>query len=91
MKSAIGHYHDLLTPQVAADSHEWLEHQLRAKGLEFGGRPLCSVLRPRFLTPGQYRLIADRSALVLSALEKARQAAMADQEIRGQFGLLEWE
>jgi len=91
VKSAIDRYHDLLTPQVAADSHEWFKEQLRARGLEFGGRPLCSVLRPRFLTPAQYRLIADRSALVLSALEKARVAAMADQDIRAQFGLLDWE
>ncbi|MEP6508316.1 MAG: hypothetical protein ABJC63_08815 [Gemmatimonadales bacterium] len=91
MKSAIERYHELLTPQVAADSHDWFHHQLVAKGLEFGGRQLCSVLRPRFLTFEQYRLLADRSALVLSALEKARVAAMADDTLRAQFGLLDWE
>lgn len=91
MKSAVARYHDLLTPQVAADSHDWFVRQLRARGLEFGGRPLCSVLRPRFLTLEQYRLIAERSALVLSALETARAAAMTDQGLRAQFGLLDWE
>lgn len=91
MKSAIERYHELLTPEVAADSHEWFHHQLVAKGLEFGGRQLCSVLRPRFLSPSQYRLLADRSALVLSALEKARVAAMEDDKLRAQFGLLDWE
>ena len=91
MRSAVGRYHDLLTPEVAADSHDWLARQLHAKGLEFGGRPLCSVLRPRFLTLAQYRLIADRSALVLSALETARAAAMTDRGLRAQFGLLDWE
>ncbi|MBA3342600.1 MAG: hypothetical protein H0T48_12310 [Gemmatimonadaceae bacterium] len=91
MRSAVERYHDLLTPEVAADSHDWFQRQLLAKGLEFGGRPLCSVLRPRFLTPEQYRLVAERSALILSALEKARVAAMADQELRAQFGLLDWE
>jgi hypothetical protein len=65
--------------------------RLFAKGLEFGGRPLCSVLRPRFLTFDQYRLLAGRSSLVLSALEKARAAAMADSALRAQFGLLDWE
>ncbi len=89
--SAIEHYHDLLTPELAADAHDWLERQLLAKGLEFGGRPLCSVLRPRFLTLDQYRVLAERSALVLSALETARAAAMADQALRVQFGLLDWE
>ena len=91
MKSAVARYHDLLTPEAAADSHDWFVRQLLAKGLEFGGRPLCSVLRPRFLTLEQYRLIADRSALVLSALETARAAAMADQRLRAQFCLLDWE
>ena len=77
MKSAIERYHDLLTPEVAADSHDWFHRQLVAKGLEFGGRQLCSVLRPRFMTFAQYKLLADRCALVLSALEKVRVAAMA--------------
>ena len=91
MKAAVERYHELLTPEVAADSHEWFHHQLVAKGLEFGGRQLCSVLRPRFLSPEQYRLLSERSALVLSALEKARAAAMVDHDLRSQFGLLDWE
>ncbi|MEO8575412.1 MAG: hypothetical protein ABI556_01865 [Gemmatimonadales bacterium] len=91
MKSAIERYHDLLTPEVAADSHQWLHHQLQVKGLEFGGRQLCSVLRPRFLSFAEYRLLSDRCALVLSALEKARVAAMADSALRSQFGLVDWE
>lgn len=91
MKSAVERYHELLTPEVAGDSHEWIHRQLVAKGLEFGGRLLCSVLRPRFMTASQYRLLSERSALVLSALEKARVAAMSDTKLRAQFGLLDWE
>ena len=91
MKSAVARYHDLLTPEVAADSHEWFVRELRARDLEFGGRPLCSVLRPRFLTLDQYRLIADRSAILLSAFETARVAAMSDDKLRAQFGLRDWE
>ncbi|MDQ3242437.1 MAG: hypothetical protein M3Q09_01740 [Gemmatimonadota bacterium] len=91
MKSAVDRYHELLTPEVAADSHDWLHRQLAAKGLEFGGRQLCSVLRPRFISLENYQLLSQRCALVLSALEKARVAAMADDELRSQFGLLDWE
>ncbi len=91
MKSAVARYHDLLTPEVAADSHEWFVRELRARDLEFGGRPLCSVLRPRFLTLDQYRLIADRSAVLLSAFETVRLAAMSDDGLRAQFGLHDWE
>jgi len=88
---SIERYHDLLSPEVAADSHEWLHRQLADRGLEFGGRMLCSVLRPRFLSLDEYRLLSERCALVLSALEKARSAAMEDAELRKQFGLLDWE
>ena len=35
--------------------------------------------------------MSERCALVLSALEKARAAAMEDSKLREQFGLLEWE
>lgn len=91
MKSAVARYHDLLTPEVAADSHDWFVRELRARDLEFGGRPLCSVLRPRFLTLDQYRLIAERSALLLSAFETVRVAAMSDDGLRAQFGLHDWE
>lgn len=91
MKSAIDRYHDLLTPEVAADSHHWLHRQLAARGLEFGGRQLCSVLRPRFLSLDEYRLLSGKCALVLSALEKARAAAMSDDKLRAQFGLVDWE
>ena len=91
MKSAIHRYHELLTPEVAADSQDWLRRQLSANGLEYGGRQLCSVLRPRFLSPEQYRLLSERCVTVLSALEKARAAAMSDGKLREQFGLLDWE
>jgi uncharacterized circularly permuted ATP-grasp superfamily protein len=76
---------------LAVDSSEVLEQQLRRMGLYFGDRPLCSVLRPRFLSLGAYREIARASALVGRALEKVRLAAMADARLRAQFGLLDWE
>lgn len=91
MKSAIDRYHDLLTPEVGADSHDWLHRQLAARGLEFGGRQLCSVLRPRFMSLDDYRLLSEKCALVLSALEKARVAAMSNDKLRAQFGLVDWE
>ncbi len=91
MKAAVERYHELLTDEVGADSHAWLHRELAVKGLEFGGRQLCSVLRPRFLSIEDYRLLDTRSALVLSALEKARVAAMVDSKLRAQFGLVDWE
>ena len=90
--AAIAAYHALLSKgSLAVDSAEVLEQQLRRMGLYFGDRPLCSVLRPRFLSLEAYREIARASALVGRAFERIRLAAMADAGLRAQFGLLDWE
>jgi hypothetical protein len=44
-------YHDLLIDELTAVSRAQLEAQLRRRGLRFGERPPCTVLRPRFI-PG---------------------------------------
>ena len=90
--SAIARYHDALQDRaIAQASAEVLDRQLRHDGLFFGERPLCSVLRPRFLSLGQHQLLARACALVGSAFEKVRVAAMADSALRAQFGLTAWE
>lgn len=74
-----------------AECAAWLDDQLRARGLYFGDRPLCTVLRPRFLTPGQYDLLSRGGAVLLRALGKVFEAAMARPDVLGQFGLEPWE
>ena len=91
LQRAIDLYHELLEPQLAADSQGQLEEQLRRRGLFFGDRPLCTVLRPRFLTPEQYRFLRDRCALVLSAFRKAYERALVDDAFRALFRLTDWE
>lgn len=90
--SAIARYHDTLQDRgIAEASAAVLERQLRQDGLFFGDRALCSVLRPRFLSLGQYRQLARACASVGSAFEKVRVAAMANSALRAQFGLTAWE
>jgi glutathionylspermidine synthase len=91
LKEAIQVYHDLLTPELAQESQEQLEQQLRRQGLYFGSRPLCTVLRPRFLTYAQYRYLQTSIQPLLGALDKAYRAAIEDEGIREQFGLFDWE
>lgn len=89
---AVARYHDTLAAgTLAADSDAVLTQQLRDQGLFFGDRPLCGVLRPRFLTLNEYRLIGRACGLVGSAFEKVRVAAMAEPALRAQFGLTAWE
>ena len=91
LRDGIERYHALLTDDLAGETQRQLDEQLRARGLFFGDRALCTVLRPRFLSPAQYRFLQTRGAVVLRAFRKAHQAALADESILSQFGLLDWE
>lgn len=91
LAGAIGTWHDGLTAERAEESSAWLTAQLRRRGLFFGDRPLCTVLRPRFLAPEQYRLLQQRIAILLRAFGKALSRALTSSPFLDQFGLLEWE
>ncbi|NUO39290.1 MAG: hypothetical protein HOQ31_11895 [Gemmatimonadaceae bacterium] len=91
LRDGIERYHALLTDDLAGETQRQLDEQLRLRGLFFGDRALCTVLRPRFLSPAQYRFLQTRGALVLRAFRKAHQAALADEAVLSQFRLLDWE
>jgi uncharacterized circularly permuted ATP-grasp superfamily protein len=88
---AIARYHDLLASGLAGDSQDWLDEQTARRDLTFGGRPVCTVLRPRWMTPGEYELCRDRAAVVLRAFGTAHRAALADDVVRRQLRLTDWE
>lgn len=87
----IDHYHELLDDDIAGETQRQLDDQLRLRGLFFGDRALCTVLRPRFFSPSQYHFLQKRGAVVLRAFRKAHRAALADPDVLEQFGLLDWE
>lgn len=91
LRGAVDAYHALLSNEMAERTHAALEEEHRRRGLFFGERLLCSVLRPRFLTPGQYGWMRGRVEVLMGAFGRAYEAAMADAELRAQFRLLEWE
>jgi hypothetical protein len=91
LRDAIDRFHELLTDEVAQDSQWQLDEQLRHRGLFFGDRPLCTVLRPRFLSPAQYKYLQRRAAVVLGAFETAYEAALVDDKVLDQLGLTDWE
>ena len=91
LRDAIDHYHDLLDEELAAESQHRLDDQLRRRGLFFGDRALCTVLRPRFLSAAQYRFLQRRAGLVLRAFHTAYAAAVEDERLLAQFKLTDWE
>lgn len=89
---AIAAWHDLLAAgNMAERSAAWLTEGLAHRGLFFGDRPLCTVLRPRMLTRHQYDLLRRGVKGILSALETVGRAALADPALLAQFRLEPWE
>ena len=84
-------YHGLLTPEIAEASHAHLEGVLRKKGLVFGDRPLCTVLRPRLMTAESYAGLQSQVIPLLRAFRRIHERAVADAEFRKQFRLTDWE
>jgi hypothetical protein len=90
-QDAIAIYHDILTDDLAAASQAHLDDCQRRRGLGFGTRPLCTTLRPRFLTPRQYGFLQNAVRVLMSAFRRIHDAALADAAIRRQFRLLDYE
>jgi hypothetical protein len=88
LRDVIAYYHDLLTNDLAAESQDQLDRVQKLRRLGFGDRPLCTVLRPRFLSPEQYGFLQNRIAILLKAFDQAHRAALVNPVIRGQFGLV---
>jgi uncharacterized circularly permuted ATP-grasp superfamily protein len=89
--AAVASYHELLTDELARECQAYLDDQLRRRGLFFGDRALCTVLRPRFLSRAQYEFLQQRVAAVLRAFRAAHRAAIASDAILKQFRLEDWE
>ncbi len=84
-------WNDALDDGIAAESAGWLTARQQERGLVFGDRPLCTVIRPRFLSPGSYRRLCAVSAALLEAFAVAGQRALDDAAFRAQFRLADWE
>ena len=82
LDTAIRDYHDLLTDEMAAATQAHLAARLGERGLTFGGRPLATVLRPRLMTPPQYRALQAGVHALLRAFTRAHQVALADPAVR---------
>lgn len=91
LQRAIDHWHELLDDDLAGESQAQLDRQLERRGLFFGQRPLCSVLRPRFLTAAQYSFLQQRTHVLMGAFDKAYRAAASDAAVLERFALEEWE
>ena len=90
---AITAWHDALTADTGRAEASWaqLKGALDRDGIGFGGRPLCTVLRPRLLSPAEYARLSTALRSLMRAFAAAGRRAAADPAARAQFHLLDWE
>jgi hypothetical protein len=91
IEQAIQDYHDLLDDQAAAENFGLLKEMMQQRHLAFGDRLLCTVLRPHFLTPGEYAAMQQACETLLGAFERLHQAMLERPELREEVGLTELE
>lgn len=88
---AIDFYHSLLTPEVAEQANADLRLKLKERGLYFGERPICVVLRPFFYAQEDWAYLRTRLQLLLKAFARTHQACMENPDLRAQLVLDEYE
>src|SRR5436305_1747564 len=85
---AVARYHDLLANHdLAETSRATLDQGLERAKLIFGGRRLSPYLRPHFVTETDFARICVICETVWSAIQKVKDAAIADEHIVADLGL----
>jgi uncharacterized circularly permuted ATP-grasp superfamily protein len=89
---AIRFYHDLLHADgLAEEADAALRQRLRERGLYFGDRPLCVVLRPHFYGESHWRFMKSALDVLLTAFQRAHDVCLADPAARARLRLEDYE
>jgi uncharacterized circularly permuted ATP-grasp superfamily protein len=88
LNDAVSHYHELLKDSALAQSSlEFLDRGLERAKLIFGGRRLSPYLRPHFITKDDFTQVVRVCETIWSAIEKVKDAALADESLLDELGL----
>src|SRR2546430_6427165 len=88
LSEAVAHYHDLLADdELAQSSLTMLDEGLERAKLIFGGRRLSPYLRPHFVSEEDFARVTHICETVWSAIEKVKDAAVADESLLDELGL----
>src|SRR3989475_8702165 len=92
VSDAVNHYHELLNDRdLASESLAILDEGLERAKLIFGGRRLSPYLRPHFVDEGDFTQVVRVCETVWGAIEKVKDAAVADESLLAELGLTEME
>lgn len=88
LNEAVAYYHKLLEDQeLAQSSLMLLDEGLERNKLIFGGRRLSPYLRPHFVTEEDFAQVVRVCETVWNAIEKVKDAAIADESLLDELGL----
>src|SRR6266581_1507405 len=91
-REAIARYHDLLSSaDLAEQSRAMLDEGLERAKLIFGGRRLSPYLRPHFVSEENFLRARQVCEIVWSAIEKVKDAAIANEPLLDELGLTDKE
>ncbi len=92
LHDAVAYYHDLLADEALAESSRaMLDAGLEQAKLIFGGRRLSPYLRPHFVTAQDYTRVRAICETVWGAIQKVKDAAVADVTLIDELGLTKIE
>src|SRR5436305_5926635 len=92
LTEAVRHYHELLDEEeLVQSSLALLDAGLERSKLMFGGRRLSPYLRPHFVSEDDFAQVIHVCETVWSAIEKVKDAAVADNALLDELGLSETE
>jgi len=92
LNEAVRHYHDLLNErELAQSSLALLDEGLERSKLMFGGRRLSPYLRPHFVSEDDFAQVIHVCETVWRAIEKVKDAAVANNALLDELGLSETE
>ena len=92
VSGAVTHYHELLNDrELARESLAMLDEGLERAKLIFGGRRLSPYLRPHFVDEGDFTQVVRVCETVWGAIEKVKDAAVANESLLAELGLTEIE
>jgi len=88
LDDAVAHYHELLNDQdLAQQSLALFDEGFERAKLIFGGRRLSPYLRPHFVTEDDFARVTRVCETVWSAIEKVKDAAVANESLLDELGL----
>ena len=88
LNDAVSYYHELLNDSALAQSSlDFLDRGLERAKLIFGGRRLSPYLRPHFITKEDFTQVVRVCETIWSAIEKVKDAAVADESLLDELGL----